>query len=808
MSQQGNPFGGMVEPAMGPGGPALSPEEEALIELAQDPSIEDLDEGMVLRMMEDGSAEFGEPMLEVETEMYRHDANLAEVLSDSDLGSLSSDLLGRVADDLESRGEWEEALSKGLDLLGINNDERDEPFAGASGVTHPLISESVTQFQAQAYKELMPAGGPIRTDVVGDESPEVMAQAKRVKDFMNFYVCDVMEEYEQDVDQMLFYLPLSGSTFKKVYFDQTRQRAVSKFVPAEDVVVPYAATDIRTSERITHVVHMSENDVIKMQMAEVYRDVDISSGTREENEVDDAKADIQGIRPSQQDDVYTLYEIHTYLDLEGFEDTDSEGEPTGLKLPYIVTIDKSSGEVLSVLRNWDENDPLRKPLQHFVHFKFLPGLGFYGFGLVHMVGGLSRAATSILRQLIDAGTLANLPAGFKARGVRIRNDDEPLQPGEFRDIDVPGGNIRDAIVPMVYKEPSGTLAQLLGVLVDSGRRYASIADANIQDVNQQMPVGTTVALLERGSRVMSAIHKRLHRSLKQEFRLLATIIKDTVSAYPYNTRVQPGMIQADFDDRVDVMPVSDPNIFSAAQRLSLAQTQLQMAQSNPEIHNIREAYRRMYEALEVKNVDAILPPAPQPKPLDPASEIAAMLTGKRVQVFPQQNHMAHVEAHAAVMQTPVGQALTQPLLSNIMERLSLIAQQEVQSQVAQAQQQAAMQGVALPLDPAAIALQVEARVAQLVKEVLPSIAPQQQDPLVGIRQAEVELQAMDQQRKQQKDQVDAMLEQARLAQQNELAKDRLQATLDIAAERNNVNRERIETQEDIAVMKEMNSRRQ
>lgn len=799
MSQQGNPFSAMVERAMGPGGSptaeellaGIEPNEEIRVEL---PGVDEF-------IMDD--------MTMVEAEPYVHDANLAEVMDDSDLGSLSSQLMGSVEDDIESRSEWEEALSKGLDLLGINNEERDEPFAGASGVTHPLVSESVTQFQAQAYKELMPSGGPVRTDVVGAETPDVMAQAKRVKDFMNYYISEVMEEYEQDMDQMLFYLPLSGSTFKKVYFDQTRQRAVSKFVPAEDVIVPYAAADIRTSERITHVVHMSENDIIKMQMANVYRDVDITAGDRSENEVDEAKAEIQGIRPSYQDDVYTLYEIHTYLDLEGFEDTDESGEPTGLKLPYIVTIDKSSGEILSILRNFEENDPLRKPLQHFVHFKFLPGLGFYGFGLVHMIGGLSRAATSILRQLIDAGTLANLPAGFKARGVRIRNDDEPLQPGEFRDIDVPGGNIRDAIVPMVYKEPSGTLSSLLGLLVDSGRRYASIADANIADVNQQMPVGTTVALLERGSRVMSAIHKRLHRSLKQEFRLLSTIIGETVAAYPYNDGIDGRVLQQDFDGRVDIIPVSDPNIFSAAQRMALAQNQLQMAQANPEIHNLREAYRRMYEALEVKNIDAILPPPPQPQPMDPAAELAAMISGKPVQVFPQQNHMAHVQAHAAVMQTPIGQALTQPLFSNIMQRLSLIAQQEIQAQMMQMQQQAQMQGVPMQVDPQMMQQQVEQRVSELVAQVLPSIAPQpQQDPLVGIRQAEVQLQAAEQQRKQQKDQVEAMLEQARLAQQDQQAQERLQATLDIAQERNNVNRERIETQEDIAVMREMSKRRQ
>ena len=804
MSQTGQPFGGQIERAMGPGGSADPAFEEELM-LEVDEGGEEMLQEAVMQMLEDGTAEMQYGPEEVEVmEDYVHLANLAEMLDQGTLGSLSSDLVSSIEGDLESRSEWEEALAKGLGLLGIKYDERDEPFAGASGVTHPLISESVTQFQAQAYKEMLPAGGPVRTVPVGAETPEVVAQAKRVKDFMNYYVTEVMEEYDQDMDQMLFYLPLSGSTFKKIYFDQGRDRAVSKFVPAEDVIVPYAATDIRSAERVTHVTHMTENEVIQMQMAGAYRDVDIRPGSQDGNDVDDARDNIQGVRPSHQDDVYKIYEVSTYLDLEGFEDMDESGEPTGLKLPYLVTIDANSGEVLSILRNWEEEDERRKPLQYFVHYKFLPGLGFYGFGLVHMIGGLSRAATSILRQLIDAGTLANLPAGFKARGVRIRNDDEPLQPGEFRDIDVPGGDIRNAIVPMVYKEPSGTLAQLLGVLVDSGRRYAAIADANIADVNQQMPVGTTVALLERGSRVMSAIHKRMHRAQKEEFRLLASIIGDTVEAYPYQTQVPVEIVQQDFDNRVDILPVSDPNIFSAAQRMALAQTQLQMAQSNPEVHDVREAYRRMYEALEVKNIDTLLPPTPQPQPLDPAGELAAIAQGKKIVAIPGQNHMAHIQAHIAFMRSPFGQApaIQQPLITNIMERISLIANEQAQADA----QVMAAQGQMM--DQQQMAQMVETKTGELIEQITPMMAPQQQDPLVGIRQAEVELQAADQQRKQQKDQVDAMLEQARLAQQDAQAKARLEATMDIAEERNNVNRERIETQEDIAVMKEMNSRRQ
>lgn len=833
MAEQDRILGGMVEPSMGAGGPDMSPEEalQALIELeGQAPGIMDEAMGaMSIRMNEDGSAEVFDPEeegQEVLAEEYSHTANLAEILDERVLGELSSELLSLFEDDLDSRSEWEDAIAKGLDLLGVGYEERDEPFIGASGVTHPLISESVTQFQAQAYKELLPAGGPVRTAVVGDETPEAMAQATRVKNFMNYYVTEVMEEYDPDMDQMLFFLPLSGSTFKKVYYDPARGRAVSRFVPAEDLVVPYYASDIRTAERVTHVVTMSENDIIRMQMATVYREVDLSSndGT-DSNEVRNKKDDIQGLRPSSTDDMYTILEMHTYLDLPGFEDTDADGEPTGLKLPYVVTIDRNSGQILNIVRNWDEEDQFQKPMQYFVHYKFLPGLGFYGFGLVHMIGGLSRAASSILRQLIDAGTLSNLPAGFKARGVRIRNDDEPIQPGEFRDIDAPGGDIRNSMMPLPYKEPSGTLANLLGVLVDSGRRYASIADANIQDVNQQMPVGTTVALLERGSRVMSAIHKRMHYAQKQEFRLLANIIADTIDSYPYQMNVPGEILAQDFDARIDVLPVSDPNIFSMAQRMSLAQTQLQMATQNPEVHNLREAYRRMYEALEVKNIDAILKPEPQPQPADPATEIALMLEGQPTQPFPGQNHMAHIQSLLAFYQLPMTQnsPLAGVVVMNVQKRIGMMAQEQVQQQVMVMQQQAMQQAMAQgappqllqqmqqqpPLPPEQIQQMVTERASQLTVEIMPQFQPpKQDDPLVGIRQAEVQIQAQEQQRKAQKDQIDAMLEQARLDQQSEQARNRLKATMDIAESRNEVNMTRIETQEDIAVMRELNKKRQ
>ena len=826
MSETDKNLGGMVEPAMGPGGPAIESPDDVVVEIeGASPGIGDQAiQDMIVQMNEDGSADLIDPTEEgqdVLTEEYSHTANLAEILDDSTLGELSSELLSKCEEDLESRGEWEDALAKGLGLLGINYEERDEPFSGASGVTHPLISQSVTQFQSQAYKEMLPAGGPVRTTVVGAESPEVMAQAKRVKDFMNYYVTEVMEEYDPDMDQMLFYLPLAGSTFKKVYFDITRRRAVSKFVPAEDLVVNYSATDIRTAERITHVVEMSENEIVKMQLSTVYRDVDLSSNySTEGNEVTEKMNEITGLRPPSDDDMYTLYEVHTYLDLPGFEDKDTDGEPTGLKLPYVVTIEKNSGAVLSIARNWEEEDPQQKPLQHFVHYKFLPGFGFYGFGLIHMIGGLSRAATSILRQLIDAGTLSNLPAGFKSRGTRIRNDDEPIQPGEFRDIDAPGGDIRSAIQPLPYKEPSGTLAQLLGVLVDSGQAYAAIADNKVGDMNTNAPVGTTVALLERGSRVMSAIHKRMHYAQKQEFRLLSAIIADSMDEYPYALDVPAEILPQDFDSRVDVLPVSDPNIFSMAQRLSLAQTQLQLAQSNPEVHNIREAYRRMYEALEVKNIDSILQPEPEPMPLDPASEHAYLLRGEKIQAFPGQNHDAHIAAHIQFMTMPLikeNPMVFSMVLGNIQERIALKAQEEVQMMMQQQMQQFMQQQMAAgvpaemiqppQMDEAQMQAMVAAKVAEITVDLQPQLMPPEpQDPLVGIRQAEVQLQAADQQRKAQKDQVDAMLDQTRIEQQAMQAQERLQTTRDIAGDRAAVNRERIETQEDIAVMREMNKR--
>ena len=744
--------------------------------------------------------------VEVQTTEYDHNANLAEVLDDTILGEISSDLRGQYEADQESRAEWEEGYTKGLDLLGIQYEERTQPFQGASGVTHPIIAESVTQFQAQAYKELLPSGGPVRTNVLGMQDAEKEAQAVRVKDFMNYMLMEVMEEFDPDTDQMLFYLPLSGSTFKKVYFDETKQRPVSKFVPAEDLVVSYAASDLATASRITHVLRMDENEIRKLQVAGFYRDVDISADYEADSDPVKSKVnELDGVEKSATEDLYTVLEMHVNLDIEGFEDLDQMGEPTGIKLPYIVTLDQGSGEILAIRRNYEQNDALKKKVAYFVHYKFLPGLGFYGFGLIHMIGGLGKAATSILRQLIDAGTLANLPSGFKARGIRVRNDDEPIAPGEFRDIDAPGGDIRNSIIPLPYKEPSGTLGQLLGVLIESGRRFVSIADQQTGSPgSQSQPVGTTVALLERGMKVMSAIHKRLHYAQKTEFRILARLIRDNMPpSYPYATGVDAGIKQSDFDDRVDVLPVSDPNIFSMAQRITLAQTQLQLAQSNPQLHNLQAAYKRMYQALEVQNIDEILPPAPEPQPTDPSIENARALAGQLLTVFPEQDHDAHMATHVALLVTPLVQASPSVfgmLISHCMEHIAfksrMIAQQEIENAMANMDPELAQIAPPIPVE------QTESRVAQieaqLVTDFLQSLQPQQgekQDPLVDIRQKELAIRAAESERRAQLDASNLQLEREKLQQRAATDSARLELQEDIADQRAEVNLTRIQAQQ-------------
>jgi len=776
--------------------------------------VEDGQGGAVVRSLEE--------IIAMEESMIQpaHNDNLAEFLGEDYLGEISSDLRASYEDDMESRSEWEETYTKGLDQLGVKYEERSQPFEGASGVTHPLISESVTQFQAQAYKELLPAGGPVQTQVLGMQDAAREEQASRVKDFMNYQIMEVMEEFDPDMDQLLFYLPLSGSCFKKIYFDEAKQRAVSKFVPAQDLVVSYAASDLHTAARVTHVLRMDANELRKMQIAGFYRDVEVSKYDEEEDEVRQKINSIQGTSKGYTDEVYTILEMHVALDLEGFEDMSPDGEPTGIALPYIVTIDEGSGKILSIRRNFEENADLAKKQQYFVHYKFMPGLGFYGFGLIHMIGGLGRAATSILRQLIDAGTLANLPAGFKARGVRVRNDDEPLQPGEWRDIDAPGGNIRDAIIPLPYKEPSATLGQLLGTLVENGRRFVSLADQQTSNMNQEAPVGTTVALLERGMKVMSAIHKRLHYSQKNEFRVLARIFRDNLpQEYPYDVAGGDRTVMAaDFDGRVDVIPVSDPNIFSMAQRVTLAQTQLQLAQSNPQVHNLHAAFRRMYQALEVQNIDEILPPPPQPQPLDPLIENARALTGELLMAFDGQDHDAHIELHVMFMKTPI--VMTSPqvmgiLMGHLQEHISKKAREMVMTQVQglisqvqlmaqsgavdpQTAQQQIMEVQQQMQNPEEIEKMVALQEMQLMNDLMPKITPQgedpMQDPLVQIRMQELGVKQQDLQRKSIDDAAQIQLEMNKMQQRAATDAARIESIEDIAAQRDDTNQDRIEVQ--------------
>ena len=762
-------------------------------------------------------------------ELITFDANLSEFLDEDVLGDIASDLVGAFEDDLSSREDWEDTYVKGLELLGVKTEERSSPFEGASNVTHPLVAESVTQFQAQAYKELLPSGGPVKTKVLGLENAETEQQAKRVKDYLNYLILDRMDEYDSDTDQMLFYLPLSGMTFKKLYFDQAKQRPVARFVPAQDVVVPYSATDLRSAPRITHVLKMTDNEVRKMQVSGFYRDVDLTDdGDEEVNEVRSKVDELQGTsRTSYTDDTRTVLEMHVELDLDGFEDMGMDGEPTGIKLPYIVSIDRSSNTILAIRRNYAEADPTREAIPYFVPYKFLPGLGFYGFGLTHMIGGLGRAATSILRQLIDAGTLSNLPAGFKARGMRVANSDEPLQPGEFRDIDAPGGNIRDAIIPLPYKEPSATLAQLLGALVDGGRRFVSVADQQAQNMGQEQPVGTTVALLERGMKVLSAIHKRLHHGQKQEFKILARIVSENLPAtYPYQLEGNNQQLkEQDFDGRVDILPVSDPNIFSMAQRVALAQEQLKLAQSNPEMHNVHAAYRRMYQALEGQNIDEILPPTPKPQPMDPAMENGRAVVGTPLQAFPDQNHEAHIQAHVSFFKLPLVQATPHAvagLLAHIMEHIALLARQQMieqsqeliqQVQIAaqtgaidpqQAQQQIAQTQAALQ-DPKHSADYAALLQQQILDKMLPEIMPPapdpMADPLVQIRNSELQLKQQQIMQDGQIDQAKLQMDQAKLEQKAASEAARLELQEDVADERNDVNRERIAAQMQMAAQR-------
>jgi hypothetical protein len=791
----------------------LTPGELEVEQIAQ--SVEEIPAGPTeVTENEDGSVDINFDPTKNLSAGTEFGANLAEVIDETILNTLGSELYQDAQSYKDSRADWEKAYTQGLDLLGFKYESRTEPFQGASSATHPVLAEAVTQFQALAYKELLPAEGPVRTQVIGLETPQIQDQADRVSEFMNYQIMDVMKEYEPEFDQMLFYLPLSGSTFKKVYYDETLGRAVSKFIQAQDIIVPYTANSIDDAEAVIHSIKISENELRKQQVSGFYRDIELvaSDELTQDDDVKSKERQLEGVTMSgQTEDVFTLLECHVNLDLEGFEDINPQtGEPTGIKLPYIVTIEEGSREVLSIRRNYLQNDPLKNKINYFVHFKFLPGFGFYGNGLIQMIGGLSRTATQALRQLLDAGTLSNLPAGFKQRGIRIRDDAQSIQPGEWRDVDAPGGNLRDAFMTLPYKEPSQTLLALMGVVVQAGQRFASIADMQVGDGNQQAAVGTTVALLERGSRTMSAIHKRLYAAMKQEFKLLANVFKLYLPPeYPYEVVGASRTIkQTDFDDKVDIIPIADPNIFSQTQRISIAQTELQLAMANPGIHNMYEVYRNMYSALGVRDIDSILLKPDQPTPKDPALEHIDALAGKPFQAFPGQDHRAHITSHLNFMATNMARNAPQIMASlekNCFEHISLMAQEQVEiefqqemMQLQQIQQNPqAMQNPQVQIQVRMLSEKIEARKAVLIAEMMEEFMNEEKkitsqfdnDPIAKLKSRELDLQAQENDRKRQEsnerinlDKMKAMMAQStdsqKLQQNEDLAKLRANTSLE------------------------------
>ena len=746
--------------------------EQMDVEIPEAMEVEETPENVEIMEEEDGSVVVDFDPREDKGMDGDFFANLAEDMSDEELGRLSGELTGEFEENKSSRQEWEDAFANGLELLGFSYEERSQPFRGASGVTHPLLAESATQFQAQAFNELLPPGGPVRTLVMGTSTPDKEDQAQRVKEFMNYYITSVMEEYTPEFDQMLFYLPLAGSTFKKVYYDENLDRAVSKFIPAEDLVVPYSTSDLETCPNITHVVKMSLNDLRKRQLSGFYRDIPVIPAQGETSSVKEELERIDGMYPSNVDYDCTLLECHVDLDLEGFEEEDEEGEATGIKVPYVVTISQDNGQVLSIRRNYKEDDEKKKKIQYFVHYKFLPGFGFYGLGLIHTIGGLSRTATAALRQLIDAGTLSNLPAGFKARGLRIRDDDEPLQPGEFRDVDAPGGDIKASLMSLPFKGPDQTLMALLGFVVDAGRRFATITDMKVGDGNQQAAVGTTIAMLEQGSRVMSAVHKRLHYAMRLEFKLLANVMAEFLpDSYPYTIAgVDSSVKSEDFDERVDVLPVSNPNIFSQAQRIALAQTKMQMATAAPEMHNMYEVFRDMYEALGVRDIDRILKRTPEPEavPKDPASENIDALDMLPLVAFEGQEHEAHIMSHMVFGSTPLVSGTPQIAVSlqkHIMDHVRISAREKAAVEMIQSSG-----GQALSEEQM---LDVEAKTAQFVaegmtalKQLSAQLSAPGPDPLVQLKEKELQVRAQAEENDAQIDAAKLGLEQQKVQQRD------------------------------------------
>ena len=721
-------------------------------------------------------------------------SNLAEFMSDTDLNEMGADLISQFEADKDSRSEWEESYVKGLDQLGLKIEERTTPWAGACGVFHPMLSEAVVRFQSQSIAEMFPAQGPVRTKLVGKITADKTKQAQRVQDYLNYLLTHEMSEYRTETEKMLFSLPLAGSAFRKVYFDPNLDRPSSIFVPAEDVVVNYGASDLETCDRATHVMRKSSNDVRKMQVAGFYRDIEIPESDEGQSDIRKKYDEMTGeSKTYNYDDRHTILEMQVNLDLDGYEDM-VDGNKSGIALPYVVSIDYPSGIVLSIRRNYYEDDPKKLRRMHFVHYQYLPGLGFYGFGLIHMVGGLAKSATSILRQLVDAGTLSNLPGGLKSRGLRIKGDDTPIMPGEFRDVDVPGGAIRDNISFLPYKEPSGTLYQLLQNIVEEGRRFASMNDMKVSDMNNQAPVGTTLALLERNMKVMSAVQARLHASMRKEFEILVGIVKDfTEPTHPYEMDEEEFIKASDFDDRVDVLPVSDPNASTMAQRIMQYQAAMQLAATSPEIYNMPELHRQMLETLGIRNVDDIIPNSDDIKPVDPVTAVQNLINGVPVQAFGTQDHDAHIETIIAAQQNPdvIEKIEASPTAQSILANASAYVNQHLTMKFRKQVEEE--MGIPLPAEGEPLPADVEKRISDLVAEAAKRVAvtsqskaeqqrieAQQQDPLIQMREREVAIKEADVQRK--------------------IASDaaRIQLDAEKAKNRDEIERERIESQEQIA----------
>lgn len=738
------------QPALqGDGASAISP-EEVMIEM-----VDETPEGVAV-MTDDGGAvvSLGDEEEAVEEDFY---ANLAEHMSEDDLRSISSELLEMYDADKRSRSDWEKTYEQGLDLLGLKFEDRTEPWDGACGVFHPLLTDSVVRFQAQTMQEVFPASGPAKTTIAGSDTLEKTKQAKRVQEYINHVTTKVMVEYRDETEKLLFSLPIAGSAFRKIYFDPTLGRSCSMFVPAEDVIVSYGASHISTAPRVTHLLKKDRNELRKLQVSGFYRDIDLNDPSPDLSGIKRKQDTLTGVSGSAEFDTrYTFLEMQVEYNLPGFEDTriseeSGEEEPTGIGLPYVMTFDKSSGDVLSIRRNWKEENPEKNKREHFVHYMYLPGMGFYGFGLVHMIGGLSKSATMLLRQLIDAGTLSNLPGGLKSRGLRIKGDDSPIMPGEFRDVDVIGGNIKDNITFLPYKEPSGVLYQLLKDLVDEGRRFASAADMKAADMNAEAPVGTTLAILEREMKVLSAIQARIHAAMGKELSILSDVIKDFgPEDYPYEIEGEYSL-REDFDERVDVLPVSDPNAGTMAQRIMRWQAVLQLSASRPDIYDEKVLHRKMLEVLDIEDAEDIIPTDDDLQPADPVTEFMNMLTGKPVKAFMYQDHEAHIQAHMSAAQNPQlmkmmegnpqAQAIMATGAAHIAEHLAFLYRQKIEQEL----------GSPLPSPDEPMPEDIELRISRLVAPAAAQLtgkaqqqqqaeenAKKQEDPIIQMEQKKLE----------------------------------------------------------------------